>query len=122
VHPDSPTYEEAMEGPYRKEFLEAMEKERQQLQRYNVYNEATATDIPEHEKIIDTKWVLSIKRKTDGTIETFKARKVVRGYVQESKKHYDETFAQVARPETWKILLLLLALREGWVMEQWEHF
>jgi hypothetical protein len=37
VHSDNPTYEEAMEGPYRKELLEAMEKERQQLQRYNVY-------------------------------------------------------------------------------------
>jgi hypothetical protein len=119
VHSDSPTYEEAMEGPYRKEFLEAMEKERQQLQEYNVYDEVSATDIPKHEKIIDTKWVLLIKRKVDGTIEKFKARKVARGYVQESKKHYDQTFAQVARPETWKILLLL-ALREGWVMEQWD--
>jgi hypothetical protein len=75
VHSNSPTYEEAMEGPYRKEFLEAIEKERQQLQRYNVYDEVSATDIPEHEKIIDTKWVLIIKRKTDGTIEKFKARR-----------------------------------------------
>jgi hypothetical protein len=64
-----------------------------------------------------TKWVFLIKRETDGAIENFKARKVARGYVQESKKHYDQTFAQVARPETWKILLFL-TLREGWVMEQ----
>jgi hypothetical protein len=83
VHCDSPTYEEAMEGPYRKEFLETMEKERQQLQRYSVYNEVSATDSPEHEKIIDPKWVILIKRKTDRTIEKFKAKKVAKRYVQE---------------------------------------
>ena len=119
INPDRPSYEEALAGQYRQQFLEAMEKEKEQLRQYQVYDRIPAEDIPNNQMIIDTKWVFEIKRCPDRTIQKFKARKVARGFTQESDKHYDQTFAQVARPETWKILLLL-ALKEGWVMQQWD--
>jgi hypothetical protein len=33
--------------------------------------------------------------------------------------HYDETFARIARTETWK-LILLLALYDQWEIERWD--
>jgi len=56
---------------------------------------------------VDTKWVYVVKRKADGTIEKYKARKVGRGFSQEAGINYDETYAQVMRPETLKMLLVL---------------
>jgi hypothetical protein len=67
----------------------------------------TVTNLPPTDKAIDTKWVLLIKRKSDGSIEKYKARKVARGFSQMPGMHYDETFAPIARTETWKLILLL---------------
>jgi len=36
-----------------------------------------------------------VKRKADGTIEKYKARKVGRGFTQEEDINYDETYAQM---------------------------
>jgi hypothetical protein len=79
----------------------------------------TVTNLPPTDKAIDTKWVLLIKRKRDGSIEKYKARKFARGFSQMPGMHYDETFAPIARTETWK-LILLLALYGQWEIEQWD--
>jgi hypothetical protein len=71
-----------------------MEKEREQLRKYGVYEKLEK--LPPGEKAIDTKWVLAIKRNNDGTIDKYKARKVARGFTQENQKHYDQTSAQIA--------------------------
>jgi len=67
------------------------------------------SDIPEGTKIVDTKWVYIVKRKPDGGILKYKARKVGRGFSQEAGKSYDsdQTFAQMMRSETFKILLVI---------------
>jgi hypothetical protein len=44
---------------------------------------------------------------TNGEVEKFNARKVGRGFTQEHKINYDETYAQMIRPETWRILLVI---------------
>jgi hypothetical protein len=74
---DTPTVEEALAGFQREKWLEAMENERQQPHQYGVY---TVTNLPPTDKAIDKKWVLLIKRKSDGSIEKYKARKVARGF------------------------------------------
>jgi hypothetical protein len=112
---DTPTVEEALAGPQREKWLEAMENERQQLRQYGVY---TVTNLPPTDKATDTKWVLLIKRKSDRSIEKYKARKVARGFSQMPGMHY-EAFALIAGTETWK-LILLLALYDQWEIEQWD--
>jgi len=67
--------------------------------------------------MVDTKWVYLIKRKADGTIEKFKARKVGRGCIQEEGINYNETYAQMMRTETFKILLVI-ALYRNWAIRQ----
>ena len=54
-----------------------------------------------------------IKRSIDGQIEKFKARMVGRGFSQTMGVNYDETYAQMIRPETWG-LLIVIALYKGW--------
>ena len=59
-----------------------------------------------------------VKRKADRTIEKYKARKVGRGFTQEEGINYDETYAQMMRTETFKILLVI-ALYQEWAIWQW---
>jgi hypothetical protein len=114
---DHPTDEQARNGPYANEWRKARQKEREQLQHYRVYTKANR--IPEGIKPVDTKWVYVIKRKPDGSIEKFKARKVGRGFSQEKGVNYNETYAQTARLETWRIVLAI-ALAKGWKFRQWD--
>jgi hypothetical protein len=100
---DTPIVEEALAGPQREKWLEAMENERQQLRRYGMY---TLTNLSPTDKAIDTKRVLLIKQKSGGSIKKYKARKVAWGFSQMPGMHYDETFAPIARTETWKLILL----------------
>jgi hypothetical protein len=66
--------EEALKGPYKTEFKEAMQKEKDQLQKYGVCR--ILDKVPDGEKMVDTKWVLLIKRDQNGEIIKFKARKI----------------------------------------------
>jgi len=71
--------------------------------------------------VVDTKWVYVVKRKPGGTIEKHKVRKVGRGFTQEAGVSYDadKTYAQMMRPETLNILLVIV-LHRGWAICQWD--
>ena len=77
--------------------------------------------LPEGAKPVDTKWVYVRKRKPDGSIEKYKARKVGRGFTQIEGINYDsdQTYAQMMRPETLKVLLVI-ALYKNWEIRQWD--
>ena len=42
-----------------------------------------------------------------------------RGFTQEYGVNYGETYSQMARAETWKILLNL-AIQNNWIVRQWD--
>ncbi|KMQ92052.1 integrase core domain protein [Lasius niger] len=63
----------------------------------------------EYTKILDNKWVLKTKLKSDGTLDRYKARLVVRGFRQEEGRDYDEIFSPVARFESIRVILALAA-------------
>ncbi|MBC8079188.1 MAG: DDE-type integrase/transposase/recombinase, partial [Gorillibacterium sp.] len=114
---DHPTEEQARTGQHAKEWAEARRKERDQLLKYGVYSKIE--QMPDGIKPVDTKWVYVIKRKMDGTIEKFKARKVGRGFTQEKGVNYDETYAQMARLETWRVMFVAM-MAKGWRFRQWD--
>uniref|UniRef100_A0A0A8Y2X1 Reverse transcriptase Ty1/copia-type domain-containing protein n=1 Tax=Arundo donax TaxID=35708 RepID=A0A0A8Y2X1_ARUDO len=55
--------------------------------------------------IIDCKWVYKIKRKADSTIDTYKARLVVKGFKQRYRIDYEDTFSPVVKATTMRTIL-----------------
>jgi len=119
IDPDHPTDAQARSSPVAYEWAKARAREREQLEKYQVFTRIDKSEIPKGTKIVDTKWVYLVKRRADGSIEKYKARKVERGFTQEAGVNYDETYAQMMRPETLKILLVI-ALHRDWAIRQWD--
>ena len=117
---DHPTEQQVLEEPDQKlakEWKEAREKERKKLQKYGVYS--IVSKIPDGHRPVDTKWVYDVKRDKEGNLLRRRARKVGRGFTQEYGKTYEETYSQMARSETWRILLTL-AIQNKWHVRQWD--
>ena len=54
--------------------------------------------------------VLRTKRDQDSKITKRKARWVVKGFKQQYRKNYEQTFAGVCKSATWKLAIALAAL------------
>lgn len=108
------TVEEALSGEHAQQWKTAMEEEIQALKNNNTW---VMVPKPENRKIIGCKWVLKIKRGSNGNIERFKARLVAQGYTQIEGIDYFETFAPVARLTTFR-LLIAVASMNNWEIHQ----
>ena len=74
-------------------------------------------DRPTGRTVVDCKWVYKIKQKADGSVERYKARLVGKGFTQRIGQDYEETFAPVARYDSFRILLAIAA-RNSWRPQQ----
>ena len=74
-------------------------------------------DRPIGRTVVDCKWVYKIKQKADGSVERYKARLVGKGFIQKIGQDYEETFAPVARYDSFRILMAI-ATRNGWRPQQ----
>lgn len=70
-------------------------------------------ELPSGQKPIGLKWVFKLKKDSEGKVIKHKARLVAKGYVQKHGVDFDEVFAPVARLDTIRLLLALVANR-GW--------
>jgi hypothetical protein len=73
--------------------------------------------LPSHVVPITWKWVFKVKTKSDGSIERYKARHVVRGFQQTQGRDFDETFAPVAHMTTVRTLIVVAA-NSSWTISQ----
>ena len=64
---------------------------------------------PHHQKILLGKWVFKYKRGISGKILRYKARWVAKGYEQQFGIDYDQTFASVVKPMSYKALFAIAA-------------
>ena len=55
------------------------------------------------------KWVYKIKRGVDNQITRFKARWVVKGYLQQVEVDFDQTFVTVVKPMAFRALFAIAA-------------
>lgn len=72
---------------------------------------------PRNVKSIRYKWIYTVKHKSDGTLDQYKARLVAIGYSQEYGIDYLQKFAPVAKMTTVRIILAL-ATAQQWSINQ----
>ena len=101
------TYEEAVTGNEREQWIKAMDDEMQALHENNTW---VLTELPPHKSTIGGKWVYKKKLNKDGHVERYKARYVAKGYSQVEGVDYNETFAPVVKYKSLRVLLALAAI------------
>ena len=72
---------------------------------------------PANKNIVTCKWVYKLKRNSDGSIARYKARLVVRGYLQQYGLDYEETFSPVLKLAIVR-LILALVVNQNWELRQ----
>lgn len=100
---------EALKSEQKSKWKKAMEAEMKSLNDNEVWE---LVPLPEHRKLIDSKWVFKIKTDADGKVERYKARLVAQGFTQEQGADYDETFCPVVRMESVRTIIALAAQHE----------
>ena len=99
---DPTTFHEAIAGPDKSKWIEAMNEELESLKKNGTFE---CTALPENRKAIGCKWVYKTKLNADGSVSRHKARLVARGFTQIPGIDYDETFSPVARLTAIRVLL-----------------
>ena len=107
------TYFEVLQSSEKEKWLTAMEEEEESILELNTYTEA---DRPPKSKLIDSKWVLKLKKNQDGT-HRYKARVVARGFSQRFGEDYEEVYAPTLSYKTFR-LLCALAVKRGFHIHQ----
>jgi hypothetical protein len=67
--------------------------------------------------VIGCKWVYTIKRKVDGSLDRYKTRLVAKCFKQHYGIDYEDTFSPVIKPTTIRIILSV-AISRGWSLRQ----
>jgi hypothetical protein len=110
------SYKEVLIHPNKDKYLEAMQIELNNLSYNNTWD---LVPRPSNIPILKGRWVLNKKYKADGTLYKYKARWVVKGYLQIYGVNYNETFASTTKPTTIR-LLLYIATVLNYELYQWD--
>ena len=92
----------------------AMQAELQALEENHTWD---IVPCPPTVKPIGSKWVFSVKLRSDGSLDRYKARLVALGNKQEYGVDYEETFAPVSKMTTVRTILAIAA-SQSWRLHQ----
>ena len=105
---DTPTFQEAISGPDRDGFIEAMHQEIEQLESFGAWKIVPRSKaIKDNCRILSSTWVFKRKRFPDGTVKKLKARICVRGDQQVKDVDYFDTFSPVVQWSTIRLMFIL---------------
>jgi len=89
--PDTPSIQEALSGPYRQEFLDAMRDEILELEEHGTWDVIKRSAVPEGANVLPGTWAFKVKRYPDGRFRETKARFCARGDQQvEGVDYFDK--------------------------------
>jgi len=71
--PDTPSMQEALNGPYRDEFLEAMQVEIKELEEHGTWEMLAWSSLPEGANVLQGTWAFKVKQYPDGRFRKTKA-------------------------------------------------
>lgn len=100
---DDITYAEAISGPEKQQWLQAVAEELQSFADNKVWE---VVDAPDNASIVQCKWVLKKKFDHDNKVR-FRARLVAKGFTQKAGVDYQDTFSPVIRHSTLRLLLAM---------------
>lgn len=103
------TFQEATNSKQKKQWVAAMNEEIESLLKNRTWS---LVDLPSGKKVIDNRWVFKIKTNTDGSVDRYKARLVIRGFTQEHGVDYSETFSPVVKFTSIRTILAIAAQRK----------
>ena len=101
------TYSEAMASRDTAFWREAVNDEMDSILSNNTW---VLVDLPLGSNTIGCKWVFRRKYRTDGTIQTLKARLVSKGFRQREGIDYFDTYAPAARITSIRVLIALASI------------
>ena len=107
VDDDPKTYSEAMSSRDSNFWKEAINDEMNSIMLNQTW---VLSDLPPGAKPIGCKWIFKKKLNTNGSIDKFKARLVVKGYKQRQGVDYFDTYAPVARISSIRCLIALASI------------
>ncbi|GLC60440.1 hypothetical protein PLESTB_001612800 [Pleodorina starrii] len=100
------TADEAKASPYEEFWVEAMEEE---MASHRTKGTFTLVQAPPGVRPLGSKWVFSLKQDENGVVERFKARWVVKGFMQREGVDFEEVFAPVSKQSTLRAFLSMVA-------------
>jgi hypothetical protein len=100
---------EALSSPHKDQWINAMLVEYTSLLENETW---TLVPLPTHRKAISCKWTFRIKYDSSGNIDRFKARLVVRGFIQRYGIDFTDTFSPVAKFDSIRTLLSIVAVED----------
>ncbi len=100
------TYEWAISGPHAQQWAHAIQEELDQLEKNKTWVLVLEQDIQRGHKPLFGKWVFKV---INGAIARFKACWVVRGYLQQFRIDFDQTFLVVIKPMAFRVLFAIAA-------------
>ena len=95
--------QEALTDP---DWKKAMNEEMEALQRNTTWE---LVPLPKGKKTVGYRWIFIVKLNLDGSINRYKAWLVAKGYTQKYEVDYEDTFASVAKMNTIRVLISLVA-------------
>ena len=105
---DNPTYHQAMNGPDKDRFIQAIEDEYKSLMDNKVFSEPMY--LPKGSRTLDTKMVLKLKEaEFKNAVRRAKARLCARGFNQVQGIDFFETFSPVASLDALRMFLTIMA-------------
>ncbi|KAJ9561120.1 hypothetical protein OSB04_006280 [Centaurea solstitialis] len=108
VESEPKTYREAVTSSEGPQWKEAIKSEIDSILQNHTWE---LVDLPPGCKPLGYRWIFKKKMKTDGTIDKYKARLVIKGYRQKEGLDYFDTYSPVTRITSIRLVLAIAAIR-----------